>query len=172
VLWVAKSGGDFTTVTAALASIHGNDGLHPYLSRVAPGTYAESAGIDLLDYVDIEGSGENVTTLLCGCSSEGLPLVDGSSALVRASGANLHSEMRRITISNAGGEGTDATGVWIGATSNLVVRAARLRGSVSMLRFVSALASAYDSVFNGNTSGMSGRCVGAVDISLNTYACL
>ena len=57
VIWVAESGGDFTSVAAALASITDNDADHRYLVQIAPGTYVENAGIDLKDHVDLQGSG-------------------------------------------------------------------------------------------------------------------
>ena len=57
IIWVATSGGDFTSISAALASITDNDATHPYVVKVAPGTFDENAGVDMKPYVDIEGSG-------------------------------------------------------------------------------------------------------------------
>ncbi len=115
VVWVAKSGGDFTSLTAALASITDNDGFHPYLIRIAPGLYAENSGFDLKDYVDIEGSGQDTTVLFCGtCGSESIPFTDGASAVLRATGTNLHSEVRRLTVANLNGASTYNTAIWIG----------------------------------------------------------
>ncbi len=115
VIEVAKSGGDFTSVRAALASITDNGLFSPYLIRIAPGVYIESGGIDLKDYVDIEGSGRDTTTLLCGdCGSETVPIVDGSSAVMRASVGTLHSEVRNLTVSIVAGGATYNTAIWIG----------------------------------------------------------
>jgi hypothetical protein len=95
VIWVAKSGGQFTSVNAALASITNNGPSHPYVIKVAPGTYVETTPIIVKNYVDIEGSGRNRTTLLCGCT--------GASAAAHSTVAELTSvdaEIRDLTISN------------------------------------------------------------------------
>lgn len=57
VVWVATSGGDFTSISAALASITDNGPTQRYLVKVAPGRYVENDGFQMKSYVDIEGSG-------------------------------------------------------------------------------------------------------------------
>ena len=106
VVWVAESGGDFTSVGAALASIGDNGPATPYVVRIAPGTYTEPGGIDLLDHVDLEGSGAGVTVIQCECGSATSSSNDGSSAAVRAE--EVSAEVRGLTIRNTGG-GTHAT---------------------------------------------------------------
>ncbi len=96
VVWVAESGGDFTSVGAALASIGDNGPATPYVVRIAPGTYTEPGGIDLLDHVDLEGSGAGVTVLECECASG-----DSSAAVVRAT--SVRAGMRHLTVRNLGG---------------------------------------------------------------------
>jgi hypothetical protein len=61
VVVVAKSGGDFTSVGAALASIQDAAAANPYLVWVAPGVYTET--ITMKSYVDIVGAGEDRTVL-------------------------------------------------------------------------------------------------------------
>lgn len=118
IIWVAASGGDFTTVSAALASITDNDATHRYVIKLAPGTYTESAGIDMKDYVDIEGSGSSSVIASTGAATSG--------TTVRFNGA-LHSELRDLAVTNAGGEA-----VLVSATTGSGdVRLTRLRLSAS-----------------------------------------
>lgn len=63
-MWVAKSGGDFQTVTAALDTITTASATNRYVIKIAPGTYNEPAGIVLKNYVDMEGSGQTNTVII------------------------------------------------------------------------------------------------------------
>lgn len=58
---VAKTGGDFSLVSSALASISDNATGKRYLIKVYPGTYTDAFTVK--PYVDIEGSGENNTII-------------------------------------------------------------------------------------------------------------
>lgn len=80
IVTVAKSGGDFTTITAALASITDSGYSKPYVIEVAPGTYTEPAGVELKDYVEIHGSGEDMTRVTCTCSSAVDPVTGAAGA--------------------------------------------------------------------------------------------
>jgi hypothetical protein len=60
VVIVAKSGGDFTSIQAALNSITGTAD-NRYLVWVAPGIYTET--VTMKPYIDIEGAGELLTTI-------------------------------------------------------------------------------------------------------------
>lgn len=120
IIWVASTAGeaDATTVTAALAMITDNSIDRPYLVKIAPGTYAEPGPIELLDYVDIEGSGAGITTITCSCGADdpydGLGNYTGASSFVRAVGATVHSEVRSLTIENTdAGIRDEAVGVWL-----------------------------------------------------------
>jgi hypothetical protein len=66
--------------------------------RVAPGVYTEATGIALEDYVNIEGSGQGITTLTATSAAT-------QATTVRATGT-LHAEIRDLTISNTGGGST------------------------------------------------------------------
>jgi hypothetical protein len=108
VLWVADDGsGDFISVKAALDAIGTTlpaaTSTAPYLIRVAPGTYEEPGGIDLESHVDIEGSGRLTTTITCVCAAIGTPLSSGASAVVRADGSGLQTELRELSVVNTGG---------------------------------------------------------------------
>lgn len=89
---VAKSGGDFTSIQAALDSITNASETNRYLVWVAPGVYNEH--VKMIPYVDIEGSGELTTKITYG----------GSSSMERGTveGANS-AELRFLTVENTGG---------------------------------------------------------------------
>ncbi len=91
VVIVAKSGGDFTSIQAALDSITDAGTDNRYLVWVAPGTYNER--VTMKPYVDIEGAGELVTKIT----------YSGSTALNTGTviGAN-DAELRHLTVENTG----------------------------------------------------------------------
>jgi len=100
VVWVAQSGGDYTTLSAALESITDNSASKPYLIKIAPGVYTEKSSTTLKNYVDIEGSGEGITTLTCDCATNSAsPL----STVLFVAGADQHIEVRNLTVANTGG---------------------------------------------------------------------
>lgn len=88
---VAKSGGDFTTITAALDSITDATSSKRYLVRIAPGTYAER--VEMKTYVDLAGSGPGVTVIsAAGSSSAGATVTN-----------TVGSNLRDLSIVNTGG---------------------------------------------------------------------
>lgn len=68
-VWVSKTGGDYATVTEAVAyanSVLQSENIKkPFLIRVAPGNYFEATTIVLPDKVYVQGSGKGVTTITC-----------------------------------------------------------------------------------------------------------
>lgn len=92
VIIVAKSGGDFTSIQAALDSINDATADNPYLVWVAPGIYNEQ--VIMKSYVDIRGAGELVTQI----SYTGH--VDPYSGTVE--GAD-DAELSYLTVINTGG---------------------------------------------------------------------
>lgn len=120
VVWVASSGGDFTTVSAALAAITNNGPTNRYIVRIAPGSFVESSPIVLKDYVSLVGSGRDVTIVDCACAGSVDPHSGGASAAMQAVGSTLHSTVSDLTIS-ASGTGSFVTGLWTsGVTADLV----------------------------------------------------
>ena len=92
VLVVAKSGGDFTSITAALDSITGNSPTNHYLVYVSPGTYTET--VIMKPFVDIEGAGELATKITnTGSDLSNIATVKGAS----------NAELRFLTVENTGG---------------------------------------------------------------------
>jgi hypothetical protein len=92
VVTVAKSGGDFSSISAAVNAIIDASAASPYLVYVAPGVYNEQ--VTMKPYVDIEGSGELSTKITYG----------GSSSITTGTviGAD-NAELRFISVENTGG---------------------------------------------------------------------
>ena len=92
VVWVAESGGDFTTLSAALASITDAADKNEYLIKIAPGEYIETANVAMKDFVDVEGSGQGITTIKGSCP--------GSTDKERStiSFGEVNSQIRQLTI--------------------------------------------------------------------------
>ena len=108
VVVVAKSGGDFTSVQAALDSItDAGEGKH-YLVWVAPGTYSER--VQMKPFVDIEGAGELATKIT---ATGGGGFGAGSSVV---SGAN-DAELRHLTVENTGGGSAYAVAIFNASAS-------------------------------------------------------
>ena len=92
VVIVAKSGGDFTSIQAALNSISDASAGNRYLVWVAPGTYNET--VTMKPYVDIEGAGELTTKITyTGSASSSTGTVVGAD----------NAELRFLTVENTGG---------------------------------------------------------------------
>lgn len=92
VIVVAKNGGDFTEIQAALDSITDASETNRYLVWVAPGIYEEQ--VTMKEYVDIQGAGEDVTTIRWTGSSEHPNNGTASATLVGAS----NSQLRYLTV--------------------------------------------------------------------------
>lgn len=104
---VAKSGGDFTSLSAALAAITGTADA-PYLVRVGPGIFDETNAITLEPHVTIEGSGRSATTLRSAS-------VDGTLA---GTGDLTGLELRNLAVVNT--NASNSTGVSLGTASGTI----------------------------------------------------
>ncbi|MEO6060601.1 MAG: hypothetical protein ABIQ99_01530, partial [Thermoflexales bacterium] len=91
IIIVAKSGGHFSTISAALTSITDNSAANRYLVYVAPGTYTET--VTMKPHVDIEGAGELATKITQVGNATGAPTLSGAS----------NAELRFLTVENTGG---------------------------------------------------------------------
>jgi len=86
-----------TALLNALAGISGATSSNPYLLKIEPGVYdLGNNGLTMQSWVDIEGSGENTTTITSTHSS----ISETSSATV--TGAD-NAEIRFLTVENRGG---------------------------------------------------------------------
>ena len=106
-LIVAKSGGDFNTITAALDSITAASDTNRYLVKVMPGVYTETLWMKA--YVDIEGSGELATKITYWGFN------DTANGTLR--GVN-NAEVRFLTVANTGQAGSgNAIAIYNGVAS-------------------------------------------------------
>jgi hypothetical protein len=124
VIIVAKSGGQFTSIQAAINSITNASDSNRYLVWVAPGTYHES--VTMKNFVDLQGAGEKLTkidsgNLLAVTGAQNSSVRDltaaGTSLVVAAGGADLTN----VTVINMGG----FTGIYIlggGQLDNVTVK--------------------------------------------------
>lgn len=96
IVTVAKSGGDFTDPVAAVDSITNASSTNPYLIVIGPGVYTLTETLVMQEYVNIAGSGQEVTKLT-GAISTGNS--DTSSTLV--SGAS-NAALTDLTVENTG----------------------------------------------------------------------
>ena len=99
ITFVSPKPGDLPTTvgTALLNTLNGitdNSAANPYLIKLGPGIYDLGVqSLHMKEYVDLEGSGENVTIITGN--------IDGSSVGV-VKGAN-NAEVRFVTVRNTGG---------------------------------------------------------------------
>jgi hypothetical protein len=105
---VAQTGGDYTNPVAAINDIAAWCGepssTNPCLVKIMPGIYDLGAGsVGLAPFVNLEGSGENITRLIYNGSNGGVFI-----------GASTDSEIRMLTLDVYAGSGYSPTGIQIG----------------------------------------------------------
>jgi len=105
VVTVAKSNGQFTDPVAAMNSITDASAANPYLLYIGPGQYTLNTTLVMKPFVDVTGSGEQVTWLMGAISTTAL---DETSAIVK--GAN-NAALSQLSVSNTGG-GTYSIGIF------------------------------------------------------------
>jgi hypothetical protein len=116
VVWVADDGtGDYALLSTALAAITDATSSKPYVIKIAPGIYTETTPVVLKDYVDVEGSGQDITTINCACSSNSS---NGSAAVMLAGAITINAEIRHLTINNTGGGGGFSFGLYTNGVTN------------------------------------------------------
>ena len=109
IVTVAKAGGMYTDPVAAVASITNASEINPYLVVIGPGVYTVTMPVVMKPWVDIAGSGENVTKIKGAISTGGW----STSAIVK--GAN-HAVLSFLTVENTGGS-TYSSGIYNGNAS-------------------------------------------------------
>ena len=94
VVIVAKSGGDYTTVQAAIDSISDASAANPYLVWVAPGEYSEV--VTMKAHVHLQGAGQEATVITSAAGGASWPPT--TATLVLAGDTSL----RDLTVDNGG----------------------------------------------------------------------
>lgn len=122
VVVVAKSGGDYASVQAAIDSIGDAGPENPYLVWIAPGVY--EGEVTMAPYIHLQGAGKRVTKL----QSDGQATIHLASAtsLRDLTVANNHSPTACAMIAEGGVSGTQVADVEAraegGASSNYGIR--------------------------------------------------
>ena len=97
IVTVAKSGGKFTDPVAAVNSITDASATNPYLVIIAPGVYTLTHTLIMKPWVDVAGSGENVTKLTGAISNNAG--TEGSSLVHSVA----HAVLSNLRVENTGG---------------------------------------------------------------------
>lgn len=97
VIIVAKSGGDYTSVAEALASITTASSTNPYLVWVAPGIYEETANALVPAHVHLQGSGPGITRIVAN-RYDTFPNNANASVVQLVN----HSRLSDLTVENTG----------------------------------------------------------------------
>lgn len=105
VVVVAKNGGDFSHIQAALDSIDDAGADNGYLVWVAPGVYEEQ--VTMTEHVDIAGAGEKATTIRWVGGSQSPDDGTASATVITAP----HSELRSLAVESDGTGQSHATAI-------------------------------------------------------------
>ncbi|MGD8902183.1 MAG: hypothetical protein PVI67_01325 [Anaerolineae bacterium] len=110
VVVVAKSGGDYTSIQAAIDAVKGAASYkEPYLVWVAPGLY--EGEVVMAPYVHLQGAGREATVLSCGVSGGTIP--PKVATLILAS----NSSVRDLTVLHEGTGYANVAIMAVGGTS-------------------------------------------------------
>ena len=82
-------GGEYSTINDAFNAIQNNSSTHRYLIRVGPGIYNER--VEMKPYVDIEGSGQNITIIRYSGNVITPALGSASATLIGANNATVRN---------------------------------------------------------------------------------
>lgn len=156
---VAKSGGDYATPSTALSDVATWCGTpsetNPCQVKIMPGVYDQGAtSLVMLDFVDVEGSGETNTVITGGIDSATSGVVNGANAT-----------LTKLTVTNSGGvDAQNAIAVFnSAATFRMIQTVARAAGAVnsyavynsgsgSIRIFSSYLNAPSFTIYNGSTA--------------------
>ncbi|MCD6344751.1 MAG: hypothetical protein J7M17_04005, partial [Anaerolineae bacterium] len=141
VIMVAQSGGDYTSVQAAIDSITDAAADNPYLVWVAPGVYNET--VTMKPYVHLQGAGQEATVITSTATTGAWPPDTGTLVLTD------HVSLRDLTVGNSGtGSRNVALLAMDGTTQTLVTDVtARVQGA--------GISNNYASFLTGSGTGVT-----------------
>lgn len=107
IVIVAKSGGDYTSIIAAINSITNESSSNPYTVKIMPGFYdVGTTTVTVPPYIDLIGSGAN-STIISGHNSSAT-----NGGVVKLQGATTLSDLTIVNTGNSGnGNHNYSTGV-------------------------------------------------------------
>lgn len=171
VIVVSKSGGDYTSVAAALDSIDDASENNRYLVRVTPGAYSESDPVEVPGYVHLRGDGPATTTIAS----------DRSSATPNGGAATIvmleNSHVSDLSVHNSG-NGPTSFGIYMAQTSrdttvdnvDVLVDGSGTGGARSGIHLNSAAPTIKNSRFKASGATGFGTAVNAALSSVHTAA--
>lgn len=165
VVIVAGSGGDFTSVAEALASVTDASASNPYLVWVAPGVYTESSQAEVPSHVHLKGAGEAITTV----TAEIENITHAQAATVRL---NDLGKLSDITVENTG-DGSLSIGIYVSPTTRdtkIQNVTARANGSGGTGHFAFYLLDAEAHLVNVHASATGASIVNTALALLNSSA--
>ncbi len=116
-------GGDFSDPVAALASVQSPSDTNRYLIKMGPGVYNLDGPLQMKEYVDIQGAGENMTHLM---RTQGAGTPDtAASAIIAAS----HSTLRDLTVATTGDNESYAIGIYNGGNTTMKISHVTVKAS-------------------------------------------
>lgn len=164
VIVVSKSNGDFTDPVAAMNSIDDSSPSNRYLVFIAPGTYTLTSTLVMKPYVDVVGSGQNLTTLVGSSSTSAV----GSSSTVVA-GAD-HAQLKELRIENVGG-GSHSIGVSNSGSSPFISNVEVFVTGASTVNYgILNTNGALPKVFDSSVTAKSPSTAGSVVVALACFS--
>ena len=152
---------------AKLASIADASEAKPYTVHLAPGVYDLGAdGLDLVPFVDLEGSGRDRSVVTASGSSDDTPSDGGVFGTIRTADATT---LRALTVRNTGGGGTTALGVYLGVghsrLRDVVVDVSGGQRTIGVAPFALASADVFAEIVDSSLTVVKGEGVGSFTLA-------
>jgi hypothetical protein len=157
---VAASGGDYINPATAMGDSSNWCGTpsatNPCLLKIMPGVYTVASSVVMQPYIDIEGSGENITIIQGSIDSPTAGVVHGAS----------NAEIRLLTVKNTGG-GTNGTAIYNTSASPKItnVTATALGGTNGSIGVYNNASSPIMTNVTASASGGSGNNLAVANLS-------